>query len=102
MQWWIRPGPSRAWAIMKPSPSPAIRFSAGTRTSGEVDFGVALLVLVAEHGQAAQDRDAGRVEWHEDLALLGVARTVERGLAHHDQDPAVAGAASPSTTTCAR
>ncbi len=33
MQWWMRPGPSRAWAIMKPSPSPAIRFSAGTRTS---------------------------------------------------------------------
>ncbi len=33
MQWWIRPGPSRAWAIANPSPSPAIRFSAGTRTS---------------------------------------------------------------------
>ena len=23
MQWWIRPGPSRAWAMAKPSPSPA-------------------------------------------------------------------------------
>ena len=33
MQWWIRPGPSRAWAIMKPSPSPASRLLAGTRTS---------------------------------------------------------------------
>ena len=32
MQWWIRPGPSRAWAIAKPSPSPAIRLAAGTRT----------------------------------------------------------------------
>ena len=29
MQWWMRPGPSRAWAIRKPSPSPAIRFAAG-------------------------------------------------------------------------
>ena len=36
MQWWIRPGPSRAWAIMNPSPSPAIRFVAGTRTSSKV------------------------------------------------------------------
>ena len=35
MQWWMRPGPSRAWAIMKPSPSSAIRFDAGTRTSSK-------------------------------------------------------------------
>ncbi len=33
MQWWIRPGPSLAWAMAKPSPSPAMTFSAGTRTS---------------------------------------------------------------------
>ena len=33
MQWWMRPGPRRAWAIAKPSPSPAIRLVAGTRTS---------------------------------------------------------------------
>ena len=33
MQWWMRPGPSRAWEIMKPSPSPASRALAGTRTS---------------------------------------------------------------------
>ena len=35
MQWWIRPGPSRAWAIAKPSPSSPIRLLAGTRTSVE-------------------------------------------------------------------
>ena len=33
MQWWMRPGPSRAWAIMKPSPSLLMRLLAGTRTS---------------------------------------------------------------------
>ena len=33
MQWWMRPGPRRAWAIAKPSPSPAMRFVAGTRQS---------------------------------------------------------------------
>ena len=31
--WWMRPGPSRACAIAKPSPSPPSRFAAGTRTS---------------------------------------------------------------------
>ena len=32
MQWWIRPGPRRPWAISKPRPSPRIMFDAGTRT----------------------------------------------------------------------
>ena len=35
MQWWMRPGPSRAWEIMKPSPSPASSALAGTRTSSK-------------------------------------------------------------------
>ncbi len=35
MQWWMRPGPRRAWAIMNPSPSPATRLVAGTRTSSK-------------------------------------------------------------------
>jgi hypothetical protein len=33
MQWWMRPGPSRACDSAKPSPSPPSRLSAGTRTS---------------------------------------------------------------------
>ena len=35
MQWWMRPGPSRACAIRKPMPSPAIRFAAGHAHVGE-------------------------------------------------------------------
>ena len=35
MQWWMRPGPSRACAIAKPMPSPAMRLEAGTRTSAK-------------------------------------------------------------------
>ncbi len=35
MQWWIRPGPSRACAIAKPSPSSATRCDAGTRTESK-------------------------------------------------------------------
>ena len=33
MQWWMRPGPSRSWAIAKPAPRSPSRLSAGTRTS---------------------------------------------------------------------
>lgn len=32
MQWWMRPGPSRACAMANPPPSSPIRFAAGTRT----------------------------------------------------------------------
>ena len=31
MQWWIRPGPSLSWAMMKPCPSAPRRFACGTR-----------------------------------------------------------------------
>ena len=33
MQWWIRPGPSRSWAILKPAPRSPSRLSFGTRQS---------------------------------------------------------------------
>ena len=32
MQWWMRPGPNRAWAIANPLPSSSSRFDTGTRT----------------------------------------------------------------------
>ncbi len=31
MQWWMRPGPSRSWAIAKPPPRSPSRLAAGTR-----------------------------------------------------------------------
>ncbi len=33
MQWWMRPGPSRSWAITKPAPRSPSRLAAGTRQS---------------------------------------------------------------------
>ena len=33
MQWWMRPGPRRAWAMAKPPPSSPRMLSTGTRTS---------------------------------------------------------------------
>mmetsp|Transcript_16871 Transcript_16871/g.32936 ORF Transcript_16871/g.32936 Transcript_16871/m.32936 type:complete len:276 (-) Transcript_16871:161-988(-) len=33
IQWWMRPGPSRPWAISNPLPSPSSMFDTGTRTS---------------------------------------------------------------------
>ena len=35
MQWWMRPGPSRACAMAKPPPSSPSRWSTGTRTSSK-------------------------------------------------------------------
>jgi hypothetical protein len=55
----------------------------------EEDFGVALLVLVAEDGQASYDLHTGRIDRHEDLALLAMARSRRLRLAHHDHDLAV-------------
>ena len=36
MQWWMRPGPSRACAMAKPPPSSPMRLLAGTRTFSNV------------------------------------------------------------------
>ncbi len=33
MQWWMRPGPSRSWAITKPAWRGPSRLAAGTRQS---------------------------------------------------------------------
>ncbi len=33
MQWWMRPGPRRSWAIVKPPPRSPSRLAAGTRQS---------------------------------------------------------------------
>ncbi len=33
MQWWMRPGPRRSWAITKPAPRSPSRLDAGTRQS---------------------------------------------------------------------
>ena len=33
MQWWMRPGPSRSWAITKPAWRGPSRFASGTRQS---------------------------------------------------------------------
>ena len=75
--------------MAKPSPSSAIMFEAGTRTSSNSQLDVALLVHVPEHGQGAHHREARRVHRHQDLALLAVRRGVGVGLAHHDEDLAV-------------
>ena len=105
MQWWIRPGPSRAWAIAKPPPSSPIRFAAGHPDVVEHDLGVAavVVVLVAEHLHAAPDLDAGGVARHQDHRLLAAdVGAVRVGLAHHDEDLAVAGSSPRRCTTCGR
>ena len=41
-------------------------------------------VVRSEHGQVADDGDPRRVRFDQDLRMLGMARTIEAGLAHHD------------------
>src|SRR5207248_3296770 len=75
MQWWMRPGPSRACDHEAVA---LAREQVGLRHADvlEHDLGVALLVLVAEHRQPSQDVDAGGIDGHEDHALLPVLRAV--------------------------
>jgi hypothetical protein len=43
-------------------------------------------MVVPEHVHRADDLDAGRVLWHQDLRLLLARRRVRVGLHHHDHD----------------
>ena len=55
MQWWMRPGPSRACAIMKPSPSTGDQVRRRHPDVVEQHLAVALAVVVAEDLQVADD-----------------------------------------------
>ena len=66
MQWWMRPGPSRACAIANPPPSSPSMFSFGTRTFSNSVSQWPPPCVVPEHGQRAHDRHARRVQRHED------------------------------------
>lgn len=61
MQWWMRPGPSRAWAMAKPPPSSPTRFSMRHPDVVEDHLGVAAVVpvVVSEHPHAAPHFEAG-------------------------------------------
>src|SRR5882757_10855368 len=63
----------------------------------EMDLGVAVLVLVAEHRQVPLDLQAGGVPWHQHHGLLAMRLRLRVGLAHHDEDRAarVGGAGDP-------
>ena len=53
----------------------------------EFDFHMAVRrIVIAEHGEVAQDVHAGRIHRHQDHRLRGMAARREIGLAHHDRD----------------
>jgi hypothetical protein len=85
MQWWIRPGPSRAWAIAKPA-DVAVN-----------DLTMAVLVGVAEGGQVANHLDPRRVERDENHAVAPVRIGLGVADAQDDRELAarVAGAGAP-------
>ena len=72
MQWWMRPGPSRAWAIAKPGALLAQQVGHRDAHVGERDLRVPVLVVVAEHRHVAHDLDPGGVDRHQHHRLLVV------------------------------
>ena len=88
MQWWMRPGPSRACAIAKPPPSSPRRYSAGTRTSSKSVSQCPPPASWPNTGKRAHDRDARRVERHEDHRVPAVRVGVGIGDAHEDRERA--------------
>ncbi len=99
MQWWIRPGPSRACAIAKPPPSLADQvLGAAPRTSSNVTSAWPPCVAVGRSRTRCMPRSTvtpGVSRGTQDHALLVVRLAVRVGLAHHDEDPAVAGSSRP-------
>ena len=91
MQWWIRPGPSRCWAIRKPAPRAPSSASCGSAHVLVDDLGVAAvgaeaLVRVLHRRHVAQDLHARRVDRHDEHRRALVAVRVGVGDGHHDQE----------------
>ena len=101
MQWWMRPGPSRACAIANPPPSSPSRFAAGQPHVLEQRLAVAAAGVVAEDRQRAHDLHAGRVERHEDHRVAVVRVGVGVRHAHEDRELAAADAAPLVHHLCA-
>jgi hypothetical protein len=74
MQWCTRPGPRRACASAKPSPSAPSRWAAGTRTFAEHQLAVAVDGQVVHHRHVAHDLHAGRVHRHQQHAVAALVR----------------------------
>ena len=91
MQWWMRPGPSRCWAIRKPAPRGPSSASAGHAHVLVDDLGVpavaaVVLVRVLHRRDVAQDLHARRVDGHDQHRGALVLVRVGVGDRHHDQE----------------
>ena len=91
MQWWMRPGPSRCWAIRKPSPSLPSSCVGGDADVLVVDLGVAavaaeVLGRVLHRRDVADDVHARRVDVDDDHRGALVRPRVGVGDRHHDQE----------------
>ena len=73
MQWWMRPGPQTALRDFEAAPFAEQQIFRRHAHVLELDFHVPVRrVVIAEHRERTLDRDALRIERHEDLALLRV------------------------------
>ena len=89
MQWWMRPGPSRPWAISKPRPGPAITFAAraGARRSKLTSPCPCGSSYSPNTGEHPLDPDARGVEGHQHHRVLAVPVRLGVGAAHEDGRP---------------
>ncbi len=102
MQWWMRPGPSRAWAMANPPPSSPSRLRHRHTDVLEEQLAVALAVLVAEHRQGAHVGQPGVSIGTRIIDCCRCGARVGVGLAHDDDDLAAVARPRRRSTTCAR
>ena len=86
MQWWMRPGPRRSWAMTKPAWRGPSRFAVGDPAVLVADLAVAGAAVVAHHRHRPDQVEARRVGRHEDHRGAGVGVCLGVGDHHHDRD----------------
>ena len=87
MQWWMRPGPSRAWAMAKPAPrSPSTICGRDAHSAvDDLRVGGPAGARLAHHRDVAHPLEARGVGGHQELAGAGVDVGVV-GVGHHHHD----------------
>src|SRR6185503_8165878 len=84
MQWWMRPGPSRSWAIANPAPL-AEQVGRGDATALIADLAVARPGGVAHHRDRADQLEARRVGRDADHRGAVVGGCIGVGDDHRDR-----------------
>ncbi len=93
MQWWIRPGPSRSWAITKPPAlgSEQVRLRHPARLVRHLAVAGVARSGVAHDADVADEFETRRVGRDDDHAGALVRRCIRVGDGHHDREGGAVG-----------